>query len=202
MSLTEDKLEILIGKCLDGQATPMERHLFEKEINQNPQARAMFEHWQTLNEWGRSLVVDKLVEQGACPEEVFEQAWRRSRGVLWFRLARSRRHMRFAVGVAAGFLLGVLLHFVWMNGTTNQTVSPRNVALETSIPTTGGAKVVRPEVLAAAAPEQGGPAGRSESRNVNSYIITDADGNPYLIQQGVQQQRRHEGNVRLAAYSL
>jgi anti-sigma factor RsiW len=202
MSLTEDKFEILIGKCLDGQATPMERHLFEKEMNQNPRAKEMFEHWQTLNEWGRGLAVDTLAEQGACPEEVFEQAWRRSRGVLWFRLARSQRHMRFAVGVAAGFLLGVLLHFVWMTGTTNQNVSPRTVAQNTVVQTEGGRKVVNPDVIAASASDRETLAGRSESRNVNSYIITDAAGNRYLVQQGVQQQRLQEGNIRRAAYSL
>lgn len=185
MGLTEDKLEILIGKCLDGQATPIERHLIEKEMNQNPRAKVLFEQWQTLNEWGRELVVDKMVEQGARPEDVFEQAWRRSRGLLWLRLARSQRHVRFAVGVAAGFLLGVLLHFVWMNGTTGANVSPRTVAQETSVPTGGGQKVVNPNVLAAS---------RSESRNVNWYGFTDAAGNRYLVQ-GVQ-----EGKVRPAAY--
>lgn len=194
MSLTEDKLEILIGKCLDGQATPMERHLFEKEINQNPQARAMYERWQMLNEWGRGLVVDTLTEQGACPEDVFEQAWRRSRGVLWFRLARSKQHMRFAVGVAAGFLLGVLLHFVWMNGATNQTDSPRIVAKTPDVAPAGNQKVVNDSVIAAA---------QTERQNTPYYYgFTDAAGRRYLYQQSVQQQGRQPGKGQLAAYSL
>jgi anti-sigma factor RsiW len=187
MGLTEDKLEILIGKCLDGQATPIERHLVEKEMNQNPRAKELYEHWQTLNEWGRGLVVDKLTERGARPEEVFEQAWRRSGGVLRLRLARSQRHVRFAVGVAAGFLLGVLLHstLVWTNGTTGGTDSPRNVARESNVLPGGGQKVVNPSVIDAAL---------SESRNVNYYTFTDAAGNRYLVQ-GVE-----EGKVRPAAY--
>jgi hypothetical protein len=197
MSLTEDKLEILIGKCLDGRATPMERHLFEKEINQNPHARELYENWQTLNEWGRGLVVDKLTEQGACPEDVFEQAWRRSRGVLWFRLARSRRHMRFAVGVAAGFLLGVLLHFVWTTGTMGGNTlrrGPVEVAKSPDIPPAGNQKVVNDSVIAAA---------QTERRDTPYYYgFTDAAGRRYLYQQPVQQQGRQSGKGQLAAYSL
>ncbi len=198
MGLTEDKLEILIGKCLDGQATPIERHLIEKEMNQDPKAKALFEQWQTLNEWGRGLVVDKLDEQGARPEDVFEQAWRRSRGKLWLRLARSQRHVRFAVGVAAGFLLGVLSLYsytVWTQGTTGVEQSRRGIVADPALsaPTGGGMKVLNPEVLAAA---------QAESRNVDSYLMTDAAGNPLLVQRDVQQQHHRQGNGRLAAYSL
>jgi anti-sigma factor RsiW len=187
MSLTEDKLEILIGKYLDGQATPIEQHLMEKEMNQNPRAKEMCEHWGALNAWGRELVVDKIVGQGAGPEEIFEQAWRRSRGMFWLRLARSRRHMRFAVGVAAGFLLGVVLHYtlVWTNGATGGTDSPRIVARDSSVQPGGGQKVLSPEVLAAS---------QSESRNVNSYTFVDSAGNRYWLQ-GVQEKK-----VRPAAY--
>jgi anti-sigma factor RsiW len=188
MSLTEDKLEVLIGKCLDHQATPMEQHLIEKEMNQDPRAKELYEHWRTLNEWGRELVVERIVGQGASPADVFEQAWRRSRGFSLLRLAMPQRHLRFAVGMAAGLVLGLILHFtlVWTNGTTGIDQSRRGpVAKETAAPTRVGQQETNVSLAAAS---------QSESRNVNSYVATDRAGNQYLIQ------RVQESKVRPAAY--
>jgi hypothetical protein len=196
MSLDEDKLEVLIGKCLDHQATPMEQHLIEKEMNQDPKARELFDQWQTLNEWGRELVVDKLVGQGARPEDVFERAWQRSRGITWLRLVMPGRQMRFAVGVAAGFLLGVILHFtlVWTTGTTGVDQSRRGlVVAESAVPTGVGQQATGATVATVSRPE---------SRNVPEYYpFTDNAGNQYMIQR--DQRVKENGNrVRLAAYSL
>jgi anti-sigma factor RsiW len=190
MSLTEDKLEILIGKYLDGQATPIEQHLIEREMNQNPRAKELCEQWRMLSEWGRSLVVDKVVGQGARPEDVFEQAWRRSRGFSWLRLAKPRRHVRFAVGMAASFLLGTILTLVWTNGTTGEDPLRRGpVAKETVAPTRVDRQAMNSSVAAVS---------QSESRNVPYYYnFTDNAGNQYVIQ---RVQKVQEGKVRPAAY--
>ena len=188
MSMTDDKLEILIGKYVDGQATPIEQHLIEREMNQDPRARELYEQWRTLSELGREMVVDKIVKKGASPEDIFEQAWQRHKGSLWRRIAKPDGHLRFAVGVAAGFLLGVILHFtlVWTNGTTGEVVSRRGPMVKDTVgPMREDRKEANPSV--AAAP-------RSVNRNVDWYGFTDEAGNQWLVQ-GVQ-----EGRVRPAAY--
>jgi hypothetical protein len=193
MTMTDDRLEILIGKYIYCQATEIERHLLEREMNQNPAVKELHERWRTLSESARDVVVNDIVAQGARPEDVFEQAWQRSKGFSWLRIVKPKGQVRFAVGLAAGFLLGVILHFtlVWTNGTTGEDLSRRGTV---AIVAPTGEDRVAMNPAAAAAP-------RSVSRNVDWYGFTDESGNQWLIQQGVQEQRPQEGKVRLAAYN-
>jgi hypothetical protein len=189
MSLDEDKLELLIGKCLDGQATSIEQHLIEKEMNQNPKAKELFEKWQTLNTWGRELVVNDIVGQGARPEDIFEKAWQRSRGFSWVHLVRAERRYRFAVGMAAGLVLGVILHFtlVWTNGTTG-IESPSRRGLVAGVQPGGDRQDVRMTSATSSLSPQ------AENRKVDLYTFTDNAGNRYLVR------RPQESKVRTASY--
>jgi anti-sigma factor RsiW len=188
MSGMDDRLEVLIGKCLDGQATPVEQHWLEREVNRNLEAKELFERWRTVHEWSRQAVAEEIVGKGMAPEEVFERAWQRHKGFSWRRVVRADGHLRFAVGLAAGFLLGVILHFslVWMNGTTDAVETRRGLVAQNS--TTQGSENVKMVSRSVAAPS------RSVTRNVDWYGFTDEAGNRWLVE-GVQ-----EGMVRPAVY--
>ena len=115
MSTADDRLEILIGKLLDGEISPAEQRILDRELEQDGRARELLEQLRSLHECGSEVVGQELAG-GAGPEAVFERAWRQSRGSAWQRILRIDGLPRFAVGLAAGFLLGLILHFALVGG--------------------------------------------------------------------------------------
>lgn len=201
MSAADDRLEILMGKLLDGEISPAEQCLLERELEHNGRARELLEQLQALHECSRDVVTHDVLEGGADPGQVFERAWQQNTRSLWGRVVQADGHLRrvaqtlrvplgglrFAVGLAAGFLLGLSLHFVLVGGSEPPAETP---------PTPRIARSVSPGMSQprAAAPAFEPSAPWDVTRKVDWYGFTDAAGNQWLIE-GIR-----EGMVKPAAY--
>ena len=201
MSAADDRLEILMGKLLDGEISPAEQRLLERELEQNGQARELLEQLQALHECSRDVVTHDVLEGGADPGEVFERAWQQNKRSLWRRVTQADGHLRwvaqalrvafgeprFAVGLAAGFLLGLSLHLVLVRGSGPAVETPS-----------------RPRIARGVSPGMSQPSDvapafepripREITRKVDWYGFTDPAGNQWLIE-GIR-----EGMVKPAAY--
>lgn len=187
MSATDDRLEILIGRLLDGEITPAERRILDRELEQNAQARELLEQMRLLHDCGHDLVESQVRQGGAAPEEIFERAWRQSRGSALRRIIRIDGLSRLAIGMAAGFLLGLAVHFV-LGGNARSLREDRNppqIATNTSTDT-----VVPDESWRKLQPRTPAPV----TREVEWYGFTDPAGNQWLIE------GYREGMVRPASY--
>jgi anti-sigma factor RsiW len=185
MSTIDERLEILIGRFIDGEISPAERRALEDELSRNCRARVLLEQLQALRDGSRAMVASQIVGQGGESEEVFERAWRRHKKTAWRRLVeiRASGHLRFAVGLAAGFLLGLTLHFVlvWTGVGPDEPVGRPPVVRDVA---------PEPEATLAATRDSLRPV----IRNVDWYGFTDDAGNQWLVE-GVR-----EGMIRPAAY--
>jgi len=187
MSANDDKLELLIGKHLDGEIAPAEQRWLDEELQRNARARDLLEQLRTLRACSRQVVAAEVLERGQSPKEILQLTWQRHQRSRWRRVVRADGHLRFAAGLAAGFLLGLLLHSVLSTdkvaptGNLASTPTPRNVVpVNTSNPGTGqDARMRYPG---------------SVMRDVDWYSFTDRNGQQWLVE-GI-----HEGSVRPAAY--
>jgi hypothetical protein len=178
-------LEILIGKFIDGEISPAEQRLLEDELERNSEAKALLEQLQVLQESSKAVVASRIQGPAGESAEIFERAWQRRNRSPRRRAVRVGigGHLRFAVGVAAGFLLGLVLHFllVWSGISPEEPAGPALIAKGTN-PEVGTALAASPDEL------------RPVIRNVDWYSFTDDAGNQWLVN-GVR-----EGRVRPAAY--
>ena len=187
MSMNDDKLETLIGKQLDGEITLAEQRWLDEELARNAEARELFEQLRTLTECGRLAVASEVLAKGSGPEEVLQQLRQRHRRSPWRRIMRADGHLHFAAGLAAGFLLGVLLHFVLVS---NDAGAGRQAA-----PTGAARDYASFDTLAAEGHQDAAlndP--RLVMRNVDWVSFTDRTGQQWLIE-GVR-----EGAVRSVVY--
>ncbi len=213
MSDTLDRLEIWIGKCLDGELSPQERSLLETELQRDRHAKELFEQMRLLHECSCGVVTHEVLRRGADPAEVFERAWQQNQRSFWRRIARGGlqrdgwrwgaradgagtpnatgrvwdRHLRFAVGVAAGLLLGLVLHFV--------AVQPAKTFsnLSAQPPVVGGVPAGGYRSAEVVPVRQPGDL-RQIQRVVDWYVYTDQAGNQWLIE------GTREGMVKPAVY--
>ncbi|MBN1360340.1 MAG: hypothetical protein JW993_07105 [Sedimentisphaerales bacterium] len=186
MSMSDEQLEILIGKSVDGEITPAQKRLLEEELSHNREATALLEHLQILSAESRAAVAARIGPRAGEAAEVFSRAWDRhgkSHALSVVKL-RADGRLRFAVGLAAGFLLGLVLHFVLIS-TGAQT---------------GSAPAQPVDGWQARAETEAAPATLTQARlrpvirNVDWYGFTDESGNQWLVE-GVR-----EGMIRPAAY--
>lgn len=189
MSDTLDKIEILIGKFLDGELSPKERCLLDSEIERDRHAKDLFEQMRLLHECGCGVVTQEVLERGADPADVFERAWQQSKRSFWRRIARgglqrkgwlggarADGHLRFAVGLAAGLVLGLIFQFVpvpLFQSLSNLPSQPQ-VAVENVPPGTFGQSGIVPVRQPADL--------RQVQRMVDWYVYTDRAGNQWLIE--------------------
>jgi len=213
MSDMLDKLEIRIGKLLDGELSPQERGLLETELQRDRQAKELFEQMRLLHECSCGVVTHEVLGRGTDPAEVFERAWQQNQRSFWRGIARgglqregwrwgiiADGHLRFAVGVAAGLLLGLVLHFVPLPHAQTPSVTPSQPLVAVDVPSGPSRQIemgpqmpnngLRAPVVSVRSP--GNP--RQITREVNWYIYTDRDGNQWLIE-GTE-----EGMVKPAVY--
>ena len=226
MSDTLDKLEILIGKFLDGELSPQERGLLETELQRDRQAKELFEQMRVLHECSCGVVTHEVLGRGADPAEVFERAWQQNKRSFWRGIARgglerkggrwatqADGHLRFAVGVAAGLLLGLVLHFVPLPHSQTPSATPTQPLVAVDGPSGRSGQIEMgsgPQVhdSALGSPSQmrnngfrapvvsvrsPGDPGRT-TREVDWYVYTDRAGNQWLIG------GTHEGMVKPAVY--
>ncbi len=187
MNMTQEMLEIMIGKYLDGEITPSEQRLLEARLDLDPEARELLEQLQEMHQRCTEAVASEILGQGRTPEDVFEQAWRQRSSKLSYLTAKTRGYGRFAAGVAAGLVIGLALHFVLplLSTGDSKPAEPKALARDT-------VEVNRPEkrAIPALATDQADDV----ILNVDWYNFTDSQGNEWLVE-GIRENR-----VRPAAY--
>ena len=187
MNMTQEMLEIMMGKHLDGEITPSEQRLLEAELDRNPQARELLGQLRQMHERCGEAVVSELLGRGRTPEEIFERAWQRRSQQPLRSSMKIRGRIRFAAGLAAGLLMGLALHFVLpIFSTPGSDLPPGNIlAQDPESPADVEQQIF--ERLSA------DPAGQM-ILNVDWYNFTDQHGNKWLVE-GLR-----ENTVRPAAY--
>ena len=189
MSMSDERLEILIGKFLDGEISPAEQQRLEQELDGNSEARALLEQLQTLDESSRAALGFRIAPQVGEAERVFERAWRHHEERSRRRVVGigTRGRLRFAAGLAAGFLLGLVLHFVlvWTGPKPHEPAGWPDGG-NRLVHATGQPTGVLPATMRSYP--------RPVIRNVDWYTFTDDAGNQWLVE-GVR-----EGTIRPAAY--
>ena len=188
MNETNDWLEILIGKLVDGEISPPERKLLDRELETNSQARELLEQWRSLHQASCQAVAAE-VSGGASAEEVFERAWQQSSRSTYRRVLRFDGRMRFAIGLAAGLILGLGLHFAAVWSSKAPVQGP--VAKDTEVVTTVRAPVDR---VSGGIQRVNVGGSHPVTGEVDWYVYTSPSGEQYLVE-GVR-----EGLVRTADY--
>jgi hypothetical protein len=187
MNMTQEMLEILIGKYLDGEITPSEQHILQAELDINPKAKGLLEQFQDLHERSCEAVTTEIIGPGKEAQEIFEQAWQRQAANPLRRILKMDGRLRFAAGLAAGLAVGLILHFVMPFVSTPQRPDvPTNMLAKNPGNQMDAAEFTLPQL-------QVDPAGTS-LRNVDWYSFTDKQGNQWLIE-GLR-----EDTVKPAAY--
>ena len=116
MSMTDEQLEILIGKSVDGEITPDEQRVLDDVLRQSQDARELLEQLRRLREVSLQAVKTDVLEPGRRPEETLQRVWQRRRASSWRQFLFADRHLRFVAGLAAGFVLGLLVHVALVAG--------------------------------------------------------------------------------------
>jgi len=175
MNMTQEMLEILIGKCLDGEITPSEQQMLRTELDADPQAKGLLEQLQDLHERSCEAVTSEIIGSGKEVGEIFEQAWQRRATTPLRRVLKINGRLRFAAGLAAGLIIGLMLHFALPFVTTPQSSEvPANILAQNAGNQMDAEQVVFPQPLMDSA---GKPL-----RNVDWYSFTDKQGNQWLIE--------------------
>ncbi|UCD00027.1 MAG: hypothetical protein JSW66_09115 [Phycisphaerales bacterium] len=172
--MNQEILEILIGKHLDGEITPGEQRILEVELKRDPRAEELLAELRDLHERSSELVASCIFGQGKASGDVFEQAWQQADRSVRHR-TRRLGYAHVAVGIAAGFLGGLAVHFVLPDASAPQNdkavsdVLVRNVGspLELEGPSLPGLPTDPLE---------------NAIRNVDWYNFTDQEGNQWLIE--------------------
>ena len=174
MNMTQEMLEMLIGKRLDGEITPTEQSMLEAELDKDAQAKELLGQLEDLHKRSSETVASEIVGRGKMPEEVFEQAWRRSKRPSPVGL-KIGGWVRFAAGLAAGLVMGFALHFVLPAFSTQ----PGDPAAPNAIVRNRGNKAG-----AEGQPLPGFPIDTAGDAvvNVDWYSFTDKQGNQWLVE--------------------
>ena len=129
--MTEEMLEILIGRYLDSEITPGEQRLLEGQLDENPQARQLLEQLQYLDRRAEAVVNAQVSEAGESVGAIFERAWQRRRPMAGAVAAGWTGWWRFAAGVAAGIVIGMGVFAFLSQRATDSSVPLRSmVAVE------------------------------------------------------------------------
>jgi hypothetical protein len=175
MNMTQEMLEILIGKYLDGEITPSEQQILRTELDTDPQAKGLLEQLQDLHERSCEAVASEIIESGKEAGEIFEQAWQRRATTPLRRVLKINGWLRFAAGLAAGLIIGLMLHFVLPFVTTPQSSEvPANIVAKNPGNQMDAGQLTYPQPLM-------DPAGNS-LLNVDWYSFTDNQGNQWLVE--------------------
>jgi len=169
MNMTQEMLKILIGKYLDGEITPSEQHLLDTALEEDSQAKELFEQLQDLHQRTRRTVASEILERGKAPVEIFEQAWQQTKHST-HRVIKTGVYLSFAAGVAAGLIIGIALHFTLLARSTPQSSDVTPSAIMTN-------DVQIPPLLIT--PSEGT---ENVIRNVDWFSFTDETGDRWLVE--------------------
>ena len=184
MNITDEMLEILIGKYIDGEITPSEQKMLDGAMEKDAKVRELAEQLTELHEASTEAITGEVIETGKSAEQIIDLAWeakaprkKKLGSGVW----------RFAAGLAAGLLIGLTLHFVLAESAK------------------GGGDEIQPEIVADASGnrteiQQIAPPVRSRDiiRNVDYYSFTDKEGGRWLVEglrEGMARPAVHYGNL-------
>jgi len=173
--MTQEMLEIMIGKYVDGEITPSEQRLLEAELDKDPQAKELLGQLQEMHERCGEAVASEILGRGAGADEIFERAWWQRSSQPLRSMAKMRGHVRFAVGLAAGLAIGLALHFVLPIASvpSSDPAGPGPLARAPE----SQSNVEQPAYPGFVAT----PAGDA-TRNVDWYNFTDKQGNKWMVE--------------------
>ena len=175
MNMTQETLEILIGKYLDGEITPSEKQILQTELDSDPHAKELLEQLQALNERSCEVVATQIIGRGKEAEEIFEQAWQRQAANPLRRILKMDGRLRFAAGLAAGLVIGLLMHFIMpFSSTPKSPEVPANILAQN----TDNQPISKQFNYPQAPMDSTG----DSQRNVDWYSFTDKQGNQWLIE--------------------
>jgi hypothetical protein len=169
MNITQQTLEILIGKYLDGEITPSEQDLLDAALEEDSQARELLQQLQQLNQNSRQVLTSEILESGKQADDIFEQAWQQTKHFEG-RLIKFSGFLRFAAGIAAGLIIGLTLHYTILAGSApqNNRMSPDTISVaDTQSPSKPVFPLEKEENV---------------TRNVDWYSFTDENGHQWLIE--------------------
>jgi hypothetical protein len=107
--MTQQMLEILIGKFLDAEISPVEKQMLDSALERDPQAKDLFNQLKELHELNQQAVSSDVIEKGRSAEDIFEDAWHERKRIRLPYMVRAMASRKFAAGIAAGLLLGIFL---------------------------------------------------------------------------------------------
>lgn len=196
-------LELLIGKFLDSEITPAEQRLLDEKLQKDPAARKLLDEYTQLHESTRQVLESQVLEQGSVPREIFHRALA-EKGSRRYLLKNNIRHLlQVTVGLAAGFLIGLIVYGVWLNGSsppvTPPVENPANPALASNYPSSNQDNIkqlgnnnqtLSPRIVdLIAAPAE------IPERRVDYFNFTDPTGTQYLIE------AYRDSDLQAAAYN-
>ncbi|MBN1124957.1 MAG: hypothetical protein JXA82_08115 [Sedimentisphaerales bacterium] len=172
--MSQELLEVLIGKFLDGEITPAEKKMLDEQLACDESAGRLFEQLQRLHQ-KMQQAADVQLSTGRSAEEIFDRAWIQSKYSIGERAIRFLQRMRFVTGMAAGLLLGLGVHFVL------ERVQEEPLSVDT-IQTIADANPT--EIMGQT---DGLPAWETSSvqpvtRRVDWYNFTDSSGNEWVVE--------------------
>ena len=169
MNITGDMLEILIGKYIDGEITPSEQEMLDGAMEKDSKVKELLEQLAELHEASVEAVGSEVLDRGKPAEEIIDLAWRGKEPVRGKTF--SSGVLRFAAGLAAGLLIGFVLHLALSGGTQG-----RNGEMEPRVTASNAAGQI--EVQRTAPP----PVRGDVIRNVDYYGFTDKNGGQWLVE--------------------
>ena len=189
MSIPDEELELLIGRLVDGEISPDEKERLDGELATNSRARILLEQTQVLSESCRKHMASHIKLWPGEAQDTFHRVWQKREWSLgaWFVRLQEAGHLRFAAGLAAGFVLGLVLHFALARSDANPETLPQEYLGPGVVAQSTDATTEEPAVPFVQEPVQ-------VVRNVDWYTFTDDAGNQWLVE-GVL-----EGMVQPAAY--
>jgi len=175
MSMTQEILEMLIGKYLDGEITSSERQMLEAAMETDPSARELLEQLQDLHQQSNEVISSEVLDRGKTAEEIFEQAWRHQTKNPLRRIISFGGLLRFTAGLAAGLVIGLTLHFA---------LPVRSVPKNDMVPEKMVAQSTTDQADVEERSTQPFPSRRTPnvSRNVDWYSFTDENGDQWLVE--------------------
>ncbi|MCK5175873.1 MAG: hypothetical protein KAR47_20940 [Planctomycetes bacterium] len=105
--MTQDMLEILIGKFLDAEITPAEQRMLDDALEDDQQGQELFNQLKDLHNMNRQAVTTNILEKGKSSEDIFEDAWQERSKNPFARIARHTGTFKVAAAITIGFLIGI-----------------------------------------------------------------------------------------------
>jgi len=171
MKVTEEMLEILIGKHLDSEITPSEQQVLEAALERDSRAKDLLEWLRSLHQAGRGLIGSQIIEPGKTAEQVIENAWQQRKKRPLRQVFKARDWGRFAAGLAAGILIGLALHSSLLRPSADQ----RSHAAGKVTAKNSDSFRTSPPLLSVNQT-------RNTTRNVDWYGFTDENGVQWLVE--------------------